>query len=912
MRGGEPHSGSDRDDETVTRAPAFANTTDGVLPGGEALLGRFELLRELGRGGSGVVYAARDLRVGRTVAVKLLHTETLDDVARERLRREVRAAGAGHPNLVGVYDLVDNPARGLTFLVLELVDGASLRAMLKERPRLPVEDVVRIGQQVANALEHLHGQGIVHRDVKPGNILIDGDGTAKLCDFGLARPVADGPTVTEAEMVVGTPAFMAPEQGTSAAVGPAADIYALGLVLYQALTGIVPLRAESAVETLVRRQEHRAPPVRSLSRDNPRWLDRLLAWMLDPDPRQRPSAAVVSRTLAGRRLAPRVRLRRTWLVAASVLLVAIAASLLLLVGVEHPVRIELLAHEVRGVASSGTPLWSLPLKMPVLDSAWLDLDGDGIDELAVSTTPDAESKYARSGNDQHSMLLITNRSGERLYQGSAEDLITKWGFLYPKLVRPLLYPLDVDHDGRSELVVVCNHRNFYPSVVLVYWPSVGRWQQVLSHSGNIYRVAGRRDGVPGFLVLAVNNRLLRVPAVGMIRCQPTDAAVSLGSPDLSTGTGIGPSWDWYRPLPTTSGLTVGDASSLEVTDDGSVLVSSGRATTWLDPSGNPADSPNRGRETGADTVQYLWTLSQLAYGLRPLTQEGVKRRLADADHTFAAIRNEPPLPLVTAVLGARALATAGDHPSAIQRLRAAPQTEETQLRLAHLLAVSGDLLGALNATHQLLEQPGSPRVQYDVPHLLLRLGIALQRPEETDEAVTRLTTIAFNADIRELVFGSLRARTRLWWDQLEQRDTSIQSTAYTPAGEALAVLARWRLDTTRAEDADAMRAFTEDNLDAASEGRVALVAALLGSQADDEALREIESLIATLGISARVDFHDRQLLELAEALRVQALLDTGRTEDARSEAARLLTQLSPGLLPAILCKEVLDESKDPS
>jgi serine/threonine-protein kinase len=124
---------------------------------------------------------------------------------------------------------------------------------LAERERLSVEETVELGAQVAKALAHLHGNGLVHRDVKPGNVLLSSDGQIKLCDLGLARPIARGTTVTETAMVVGTPAYMAPEQATAIELTAATDIYALGLTLYKCLTGEVPLEGDTAVETLMRR-----------------------------------------------------------------------------------------------------------------------------------------------------------------------------------------------------------------------------------------------------------------------------------------------------------------------------------------------------------------------------------------------------------------------------------------------------------------------------------------------------------------------------------------------------------------------------------------------------------------------------------------------------------------------------------
>jgi hypothetical protein len=268
----------------------------GLSLGGRFLLGEF-----LGRGASGEVWSALDTRIGRTVALKIVHADLRDDTSRERLRREARAATAGHPNLVAIHDLHDND--GHLYLSMELVDGASLKAKIQEKNPFPVDRVISVATDVASALDHLHTHGFVHRDVKPGNILLTSDHTAKLCDLGLSRPLAPGGTVTAAQMVVGTPAYMAPEQGRTGELSPAADIYSLGLTLYKALTGEVPLEGESAVDTLITRQRQRAQPARALRPDCPAWLSRLIGSMLDPEPAQRPTAGGVLRALQRRRFA---------------------------------------------------------------------------------------------------------------------------------------------------------------------------------------------------------------------------------------------------------------------------------------------------------------------------------------------------------------------------------------------------------------------------------------------------------------------------------------------------------------------------------------------------------------------------------------------------------------------------------
>ena len=215
-------------------------TTDGTK--GPSRLGRYEIEEEIGRGAMGVVYRAKDPRIGRTVAIKTLAVPqgTPPDMAeqvKQRFVHEARAAGAlSHPGIVAVHDADEDPDTGEAFLATEYVDGPDLRQLIQGG--LSAERVVELIAQVADALDHAHARGIVHRDVKPANILVGSHGRAKLADFGIAK-IGDA-SLTVAGQLLGSPAYMAPEQVRRAAIGPATDIYALGVVLYEGLTGRKP------------------------------------------------------------------------------------------------------------------------------------------------------------------------------------------------------------------------------------------------------------------------------------------------------------------------------------------------------------------------------------------------------------------------------------------------------------------------------------------------------------------------------------------------------------------------------------------------------------------------------------------------------------------------------------------------
>ena len=214
-------------------------------------LGRYEVIRLLGAGGMGEVYLVKDERLEREVALKVLPTGTLaDESARKRFRREALALSKlNHPNIETVYDF--DTEDGTDFLVMEYVAGQTLEEKLADGA-LPEKEVVTLGGQVASALEEAHEQGVVHRDLKPGNIIVTSKGQTKLLDFGLARllePVAEGSqvqTISQSGSTVGTMPYMAPEQLRAEKVDARTDIFALGAVLYEMATGQRTFKGDSS------------------------------------------------------------------------------------------------------------------------------------------------------------------------------------------------------------------------------------------------------------------------------------------------------------------------------------------------------------------------------------------------------------------------------------------------------------------------------------------------------------------------------------------------------------------------------------------------------------------------------------------------------------------------------------------
>ncbi|WP_225845918.1 serine/threonine-protein kinase [Streptomyces sp. HPF1205] len=257
------------------------------------LADRYRLDRLLGQGGTGEVWAAWDLRLARPVAVKMPAARAADD-AEARFRREARTeAHLHHPHIVEVYDF--GVQDGRSYLVMQLAGDRTLADELKAYGPRPAHWVADKAAQIADGLAEAHRLGIVHRDIKPSNILLDGAGSVKIADFGIARGLG-GDTVTEVTvtgMVTGTSAYMSPEAARGNVLGPAADVYSLGCTLYQLLAGRPPFLAEHPLGMLHQHVERLPPPLRAVRPGVPEALEAFVAGMLAKDPRDRPTALEV-------------------------------------------------------------------------------------------------------------------------------------------------------------------------------------------------------------------------------------------------------------------------------------------------------------------------------------------------------------------------------------------------------------------------------------------------------------------------------------------------------------------------------------------------------------------------------------------------------------------------------------------
>jgi serine/threonine protein kinase/formylglycine-generating enzyme required for sulfatase activity len=292
-------------DETATAVPrpGAATPTFGppAAPGEVGELGPYRVLKELGKGGMGAVYLARDTRLDRPLALKvMLPAFAADRDAKERFLREARAAAkVNHDNVVTVYEADER--NGVPYIAMQFLQGMPLDDYLKHKGVPPLAHVIRIGREAALGLSAAHALGLVHRDIKPANLWLEApNGRVKVLDFGLAKPIGGDTEVTKSGAVVGTPAYMSPEQARGAKVDSRTDVFSLGAVLYRLCTGKTPFAGPNVMAVMMALGTEDPTPVRELNPSVPEPLAELIHQLLAKKPEQRPqTAAEVAKRLQG-------------------------------------------------------------------------------------------------------------------------------------------------------------------------------------------------------------------------------------------------------------------------------------------------------------------------------------------------------------------------------------------------------------------------------------------------------------------------------------------------------------------------------------------------------------------------------------------------------------------------------------
>ena len=257
---------------------------------GEILVNRYEILEKIGDGGMALVYSAKDHLLNRVVAVKVLRNQFAhDEQFVERFRREARsAASLSHPNIVNIYDVGETAQ--IHFIVMEYVQGKNLHDLIRKQGQFSQEFIVSVGKQIAMGLAHAHYHGIIHRDIKPHNILITDEGRVKVTDFGIAQAMS-ATNLTQTGMVLGSVHYFSPEQARGVNVQAASDLYSLGIVLFEMITGQQPFRADSAIAIALKQIQEPPAPLRGFAPALDRELEDLVLRLLAKEPHQRPASA---------------------------------------------------------------------------------------------------------------------------------------------------------------------------------------------------------------------------------------------------------------------------------------------------------------------------------------------------------------------------------------------------------------------------------------------------------------------------------------------------------------------------------------------------------------------------------------------------------------------------------------------
>jgi len=278
----------------ITGTSAHRVAAAGLIPG-STFANRYEVKEILGQGGMGTVFKAVDRELGEVIAIKTLKQDFLqqDPTALERFKSEIRLARKiSHRNVVRTHDIGERD--GMYFITMEYVEGTSLKQLIKARGKLPIPIALSVGKQLARALEIAHEQGIIHRDIKPQNMVVEPDGVLKVMDFGIARlasrPQESG--VTQAGAIIGTPEYMSPEQVTGEPVDHRVDLYSMGAVLYECVTGRTPLTADTPYQMIARLLEDTPEPPRKFNLELPVAFDALIVQLLAKQAAMRPQTAL--------------------------------------------------------------------------------------------------------------------------------------------------------------------------------------------------------------------------------------------------------------------------------------------------------------------------------------------------------------------------------------------------------------------------------------------------------------------------------------------------------------------------------------------------------------------------------------------------------------------------------------------
>ncbi len=258
----------------------------GKMISGRILSNRYEIIEEIGQGGMAIVYKGKDLLLNRNVAIKILRKEFIhDEQFIKKFKRESQsAASLSHHNIVNIYDV--GVEGDIHYIVMELVKGQTLKELIRKNVKLSWERSIRIAQQIASALEHAHKNHIIHRDIKPHNIILTEDGIVKVADFGIARAITSS-TITQVEDTMGSVHYLSPEQARGGFVNERSDLYSLGIVIYEMITGEVPFKGDTSVSVAIQHLQDEAKPPIEINSSIPIGLNNIILKLLNKNPDER-------------------------------------------------------------------------------------------------------------------------------------------------------------------------------------------------------------------------------------------------------------------------------------------------------------------------------------------------------------------------------------------------------------------------------------------------------------------------------------------------------------------------------------------------------------------------------------------------------------------------------------------------
>ncbi|MFN2239977.1 MAG: protein kinase [Thermoanaerobaculia bacterium] len=569
---------------------------------GTRVADRFEIVRPLGFGGSSLVYEAIDLELDRPVALKLLRSDRTNETSLKRFRREVAVAReCADPRVVRVHDLGESEYGN--YISMELIRGESLRQRI-ERDRLSIDEAVRVAREILGALATLHDAGIVHRDLKPSNVLLDEEGRVRLADFGLARHWDDDESrATQTDTVVGTLEYLAPEQILGRPPATRSDLYALGVLLYESLTGELPISGSSAIGTAVGHIKQRAPDVRRVRPDVPGWLAAIVSRLLEKDPASRyAKASEVLRDLGRRRAGLWIR-RRTAIAA-----VAIAVLAVLAWGAwewTRPKFHELVADgsSTRAIDVEGRTLWSLEQTYP---NHFAPVRRDG----KLRWIAGFRGTHARFANpERRKLLLFEPDSGRVEVVIDLPDGAAYFPEFADAFAPGKVQAIDLDRDGSDEILIQYSHvyRPFY--VVLVDPDRMSA--RTLMAAGGHHAFAGTQDldgdGRDEILFTGMANKLGWYAGLAAVQVDKSDEYAIALTPDLPRTSAGKDALLWYALMPRSH--LWHDTSRLTI-DRNEIVVKYPNGSDYrLDFDGFPAESRSEfGREERTRFRDHTYTL----------------------------------------------------------------------------------------------------------------------------------------------------------------------------------------------------------------------------------------------------------------------------------------------------------------